>query len=197
MLDHPWNLVFLAGFVVYARTRHVYEQRAKGQAKIERHVDGVEKGLLAIVAVGTLLLPVLYVFTPLLSFADYDLPAAAHGCGAGVMVAALWLFWRSHADLGKNWSYSLELHEGHGLVTHGVYRRIRHPMYAAIFLFGLAQGLLLDNWLAGWSAIATFVPLYVVRVPREERMMAEHFGDQYRAYLERTPRIVPRAGTRP
>ncbi len=192
MLDHPWNIVFLAGFVVYAWTRHVYEQRAKGQAKIERHVDGLEKGLLAFVALGTLLLPVLYIFTPLLSFADVDLPAAAHWAGLGVMLVALWLFRRSHADLGPNWSFSLELYEGHGLVTHGVYRRVRHPMYAAIFLFGLAQGLLLDNWLAGWSAVATFVPLYVVRVPREERMMRERFGEGYAAYARGTGRIVPR-----
>jgi len=43
----------------------------------------------------------------------------------------------------------------HRLVTAGVYRHIRHPMYAAIFLWCLAQGLLLPNWLAGWSALAT------------------------------------------
>jgi protein-S-isoprenylcysteine O-methyltransferase Ste14 len=41
-------------------------------------------------------------------------------------------------------------------MTHGVYRLIRHPMYAAIWLLSLAQGLLLHNWLAGWAGIALF-----------------------------------------
>ncbi len=50
------------------------------------------------------------------------------------MVAALWLFWRSHADLGRNWSQAFELRKGHELITHGVYRVVRHPMYAAIWL---------------------------------------------------------------
>jgi protein-S-isoprenylcysteine O-methyltransferase Ste14 len=54
-----------------------------------------------------------------------------------------------------------------------VYGTIRHPMYASIWLFGLAQGLLLENWLAGWAAVATFAPMYFLRTPREEPMMRE------------------------
>jgi protein-S-isoprenylcysteine O-methyltransferase Ste14 len=73
-----------------------------------------------------------------------------------------------------------------------VYRRIRHPMYAAIFLFSLAQGLLLDNWLAGWSALATFAVMYLVRLPREEAMMIQQFGQEYRDYMNRTGRLLPR-----
>ena len=72
------------------------------------------------------------------------------------MLLSLWLFWRSHADLGKNWSVSLEVRQGHQLIKHGVYRSIRHPMYASIWLWCLAQGLLLENWLAGWYALVAF-----------------------------------------
>ena len=111
------------------------------------------------------------------------------------MVAALWLFWRSHTDLGQNWSVTLELRKGHQMVTQGVYRRIRHPMYASIWLFGLGQGLLLENWLAGWSALVSFTPMYFFRVPREEQMMFEFFGQEYRDYKQRTGRLVPRMGT--
>ena len=69
------------------------------------------------------------------NFADYRLPApylaaTVPWCGAAVMLAALWLFWRSHADLGWHWSATLEVREGHALVDRGVYRRVRHPMYA-------------------------------------------------------------------
>jgi protein-S-isoprenylcysteine O-methyltransferase Ste14 len=139
-----------------------------------------------------MLLPVLYLFTPLLAFADYRLPPFAPWCGAGIMAAGLWLFWRSHTDLGQNWSVTLEVRKGHTIITRGVYRWIRHPMYASIWLFSLAQGLLLENWLAGWSALVTFAALYFVRAPREEQMMCDVFGEDYRDYMRRTGRLFPR-----
>lgn len=192
----PWNLVFLAGFAVYAGTRHVFERRARGGEKAVRRADGRELTLLALMGVGAILLPLLYVLTTWLAFADYRLPAPAPWCGTLVMATALWLFWRSHADLGPNWSVSLELRKGHELVENGVYRSIRHPMYAAIWLFSLAQGLLLENWLAGPSALAAFALMYFVRTPREEAMMVEFFGQPYRDYMRRTGRLFPRLRVR-
>ncbi|MCA9289485.1 MAG: isoprenylcysteine carboxylmethyltransferase family protein [Phycisphaerales bacterium] len=192
MLDHPWNLVFLAGFAVYVGIRHVFERRVAHVETVVRRIDGTERALLVVVGIGSLVLPLLYVFTPLLAFADVERPGALPWCGAGLMILALWLFWRSHADLGPNWSVSLEVRRDHTLVDRGVYRRVRHPMYASIWLFAIAQGLLLSNWLAGWAAVATFAPLYLVRVPREEAMMIERFGDAYRAYMRRTGRLWPR-----
>jgi protein-S-isoprenylcysteine O-methyltransferase Ste14 len=94
--------------------------------------------------------------------------------------------------LGQNWSVTLELHKGHQLVKHGVYRLVRHPMYASILLWDLAQGLLLQNWLAGWSALVAFVVLYALRAPREEQMMCECFGEEYREYMRQTGRLFPR-----
>jgi protein-S-isoprenylcysteine O-methyltransferase Ste14 len=78
------------------------------------------------------------------------------------------------------------------LITHGVYRTIRHPMYASGSLLSLAQALLLQNWVAGPAGVVAFLPLYFVRVPREEQMMLDHFGDDYRSYAAQTGRIVPR-----
>lgn len=142
--------------------------------------------------VGGLIVPALYLFTPWLAFADYRLPAFVPWCGTLVMAIALLLFWRSHADLGSNWSITLELWKGHALVRHGVYRHIRHPMYAAIWLFSFSQALLLENWLAGWSAIVAFAPMYFFRVPKEEEMMCERFGAAYVDYMRQTGRLWPR-----
>ncbi len=194
---HPdfWNLVFLAGFIVYIVIRGVYKERTKRVVKEVRRVDALEITLMALVVPGSLLLPVLYFFTPWLAFADYRLPAFAPWCGAILMIAALWLFWRSHADLGLNWSQTLELRKDHQLVKDGVYRSIRHPMYAAILLWDVAQALLLANWLAGWFALAAFSLMAVLRTPREERMMCDFFGDEYRDYMRRTGRFFPRLNT--
>jgi protein-S-isoprenylcysteine O-methyltransferase Ste14 len=195
-ITHPWNIVFLVGFLVYMGIRHRFIQRTKANEKVVSRMDGLDKTLLIVVVPGSLLLPLLYLFTPLLAFADYRLLEFVPWCGTSLMLAALWLFWRSHTDLGLNWSVTLEIRKEHRLITHGVYRSIRHPMYSSIFLFSIAQGLLLENWLAGWFAVVTFAPLYFIRTPREERMMCEFFGDEYRDYMRRTGRLLPRIGVR-
>lgn len=191
MRIQPWNIVFLIGFIAYVVIRGIYGSRVKNNEKAVSRADGLDRAVMVIVFMGCLLLPVVYLFTPWLAFADYHLPSFVPWFGAAVMVVALWLFWRSHADLGHNWSVTLELRKGHQLVKHGVYRSIRHPMYASILLFGLGQGLLLQNWLAGWSAFLTFALMYFVRTPREEHMMCEFFGQEYRDYMRRTGRVFP------
>ena len=59
------------------------------------------------------------------------------------------------------------------------------------WLWGVAQALLLQNWVAGLAGLALFTPLYVLRVPREEQMMLDRFGAEYRSYMNRTGRVVP------
>ena len=135
---------------------------------------------------------VVYVLSPWLDFANYQLPNWAGMIGAVVYTIALSLLWRSHADLGGNWSATLEIRERHWLVTHGVYGRLRHPMYAAHWLWGIAQALLIQNWIAGVGGLLFFAPLYLLRVPGEEAMLFEHFGDEYREYMNRTGRVIPR-----
>ena len=172
-------------------------RRRKTQMAVER-VGALERALLGLLSVGMVFVPVVYASTSWLDRADYRLPpevqGSAGGVGAALMTLAVWLFWRSHADLGRNWSPSLQLREGHELVTEGVYRSVRHPMYASMWLWGVAQALLLQNWIAGWVSLVMFMPLYLLRVPREERMMLDEFGEEYRAYMDRTGRVIPRLG---
>jgi protein-S-isoprenylcysteine O-methyltransferase Ste14 len=192
MRIQAWNLVFLIGVIVYVWIRGVFGGRTKRNQKVLSRVDTRDRALLALVVVGNIIAPALYLFTPWLRFADYHLPAFIPWCGAVTMVIALWLFWRAHVDLGLNWSITLEMRKGHELIVHGVYRRVRHPMYAAIFLFAVAQAFLLQNWLAGWAGLVTVAILYFVRTPREEKMMCEFFGESYRNYMQRTGRLWPR-----
>ena len=188
----PWNIVFFVGFVIYVVTRGIFASQAKSNERIDQRVDIFEKTLLPAMLISGLLFPVLYLFTPLLSFANYDLPQWIHWVGLVIILPALWLFWRSHVDLGKNWSPTLEMRKGHSIIRRGVYRRIRHPMYAAIWLFSIAQALLLDNWLAGWTVVLVFTGMYFVRTPREEQMMRDHFGKDYEKYMAQTGRLLPR-----
>lgn len=188
--------VYLVGFVVYVAIRGVFGGRTKGNRKAVSRADAIDRALVGLVFIGNIVLPALYLFTSWLGFADYRQAAVVQWSGAVVMLVALWLFWRAHVDLGLNWSITLEMRQDHELITRGVYRRVRHPMYAAIFLFAIAQGLLLPNWLAGWGGFVSFGLLYLVRTPREEKMMAEFFGDAYREYAKRTGRLAPKLSRR-
>ena len=188
----PWNMVFAVGFVVYVATRGKFAAGTKSNESMDRRVGLQEKILLSVVISTSLLLPILYLLTPLFSFADYELPEWVHACGLVMMIGGLWLFWRSHADLGLNWSPTLETRKGHEIISHGVYRRIRHPMYSAIWLFSIAQGLLLNNWLAGWAVVLAFAVMYFLRTPKEEEMMIDHFGNAYKEYMAETGRLFPR-----
>lgn len=188
----PSEWYFLPAFLAYIGIRGVFEKKVGGWASAEARHRRIEGILLVLVFVGALLLPGLYLATGLLAFANYPLPRAAQWAGVFLVPLALWLFIRAHTDLGANWSRTLDLRPDHILVSHGVYQRVRHPMYAAIWLFSLAQGLLLHNWLAGWSALLAFALMYFARIPREEEMLRSRFKEEYEAYARRTGRLLPR-----
>ena len=65
-------------------------------------------------------------------------------------------------------------------------------MYASFFGLALSQVFLINNALAGWAAMVSVTLLYVLRIPHEERMMLETFGDEYRCYMERAHSLIPR-----
>jgi protein-S-isoprenylcysteine O-methyltransferase Ste14 len=166
--------------------------KSQNAAKSERRVSPTEQALLGLLTVAGLLLPLLYTFTPWLHFADYHLPAGLGWLGVVLLVASLFVFARAHIDLKSNWSPSLEIYQEHFLVTNGIYSLIRHPMYASQGLFAIAQLLLLQNGLAGPLNLVVVILFFLLRVPAEEQMMLDAFGEPYREYMEKTGRILPK-----
>ena len=158
----------------------------------EQRVNTQEKILLGLLSLGGFLVPLIYAVTRWLDFANYTLPAWAGWLGTLLTAGALLIFWRAHADLGFNWSPSLEIREKHELITRGIYGIIRHPMYASQWLLVIAQPLLLQNWIAGFLNFLVFIPFYLLRVKAEEQLMLDSFGTKYRDYMERTGRVLPK-----
>jgi protein-S-isoprenylcysteine O-methyltransferase Ste14 len=186
------KLLYLLSLAVASLIRTPHWLRSRQARTTEDRGGLLDRGLLVLAGLGTGVIPIVYCMTPWLDFSTYPWPEPVRWVGAALLAPALWLLWRAHADLGQSWSITLQVREGHALVTRGVYRHVRHPMYAAYFLWGVAQWLMLPSWLAGPSHLVTFGLLYLVRVPREEEMMLAHFGDEYRAYAARTGRLWPR-----
>jgi protein-S-isoprenylcysteine O-methyltransferase Ste14 len=131
--------------VVIIRTPHGKKSTKIRVVKSER--GWLEIAILTLAWLGSVILPVLWMATPLFSFAEYPLHPAIFSPGVILFSLGLWLFHRSHADLGTNWSVSLKILENHTLITTGVYKNSRHPMYMAIFLEAIGQALIAPNWL--------------------------------------------------
>lgn len=184
--------LWLSGCIAWFLIRLPHQRRARKTVVAQRIERVRERVLLTISFCGLFVIPLFYVVGDQPKFANYTFGPALAWLGVLVFAASLALFYRVHQELGRSWSVTLELRDGHALVTHGLYGYVRHPMYTAFWLWALAQALLLPNWIAGLSGIVGFGILFFARVGHEERMMLDAFGDTYRAYAARTKRIIPR-----
>ena len=185
------KIIWLAGCVGWWAIRYPHERRSRKTAIASQTKKTQERVLLAISFSGLFIVPLFFVITQEPKFASYPFQPMLAWLGAALFAAALYLFYVVHRDLGRSWSVTLELRDQHTLITHGIYRYVRHPMYSAFWRWAMAQALLLPNWIAGLSGIVGFGILYFCRVGNEERMMQVAFGAQYEDYAARTKRIIP------
>ncbi len=121
----------------------------------------------------------------------FPLPGWLRWLGFALGLASVALLAWTEAALGRHWSAQLQLREGHRLVTSGPYARVRHPLYTSMFGIGVALALVTAHWVFVLFAALT-IPGLALRTPKEERMMIEEFGDEYRAYMRTTGRYLPR-----
>lgn len=191
MFEDKFNVIYLALFIVICIIRKIYTRKF-GDEKIKPDRGNVvEIIILSFVGLG-MVAPLVFIFTSWLNFANYYLPQLVRWIGTIFFISACWFLWRSHADLGKGFTFLLEIKNKHVLVKEGVYKYIRHPQYAAHLIWALAQLLLIPNWIAGSSFLLFSIPLYLYRIPKEETMMIKQFGEEYKRYMKKTGRILPK-----
>ena len=186
--------LYFAALVIEIIIRAPLNKQRKQEKMSERRVTNQEIFILILLFLGGFVAPLVYALTNWLDFANYTLPAWAGWLGVLLLAAGVFIFWRAHADLGLNWSPSLEIREKHELITRGIYGVIRHPMYASQWLVAIAQPLLLQNWIAGFLNLLAFIPFYFLRVKAEEQLMLDSFGTQYQEYRKRTGGVFPKMG---
>jgi protein-S-isoprenylcysteine O-methyltransferase Ste14 len=122
---------------------------------------------------------------------SFPLPFWLRWAGVALGLASLGLWTWTHVALGTLWSAPLQLRTNHRLLTSGPYSRIRHPMYTAALAWATSLGLVIANWVPIVFAVCVAVIL-LTRVPPEEQMMLERFGDEYREYMKRTGGFLPK-----
>ena len=189
-----FTAIYFVALVIETVIRAPINKKRQQEKMSEQRFTDQEKTLLGLLLLGGVIAPIIYAATDWLDFADYTLPTWAGWLGVLLIAGAIFVFWRAHADLGPNWSPTLEIREKHELITRGIYGVIRHPMYASQWLLAIAQPLLLQNWIAGFLNLLVFIPFYFLRVKAEEQLMMERFGDQYRAYMQNVGAVFPKVG---
>ena len=144
-------------------------------------------GLLALIALAAYLIDPSW-----MGWASVPLPRWLRWIGGYLAVFAVppLLFWTFHS-LGKNLTDTVVTRREHTLVTHGPYWWVRHPFYDVVLLGVVSMSLLTANWLLALSGLTAFA-MIVVRTRIEEEKLVDRFGDEYRAYMARTGRFLPR-----
>jgi protein-S-isoprenylcysteine O-methyltransferase Ste14 len=92
--------------------------------------------------------------------------------------------------LGRYYAYGLRMLPNHKLVTHGIYKHIRHPISLATILYSVGIPLIFSSFI-GFAIMLLIVPLILYRLRIEERMLIEKFGDEYQQYMRKTKRLIP------
>ena len=111
------------------------------------------------------------------------------GFALGIVSVVFWTWAQIHLD--TQWSAQLQLKQSHRLATTGPYAYVRHPLYSGMIGWAVAVSLLTANWIFIAVCVLSIVGV-IVRVPKEEQMMIEAFGDEYKAYRQRTGRFFPK-----
>lgn len=185
-------IIWILGMLVWVGIRIPHRRRSRNQKVVSDRRSVGERVALAFCIVGLVLLPIIWMITGWPSMANRSQPVVIILLGTAVMIAFLLMFYFSHKHLAKNWSVTLEVREHHTLIQHGLYQYVRHPMYTSFWLWGLAQCLLISNWVAGLSGILAIAYLYFTRIGNEEDMMKAQFGEEYDTYRKKTARLIPK-----
>lgn len=188
-------LVMMLGYIVprsyYRRKAH----RASPEDQLPLKDTTENKARLLLMGVCGLsadLLSIAWAIQPQwLAWSSLPLPVWLRWLGVPCALVAMWLGFLAHRTLGLNYTPDLRTKKGHQVVAEGIYTWIRHPMYTSFFTLLTACFLLTANWLIGLLGMG-YSLLIVQRAGREEQMLIERFGDEYRAYMQRTGRFVPR-----
>jgi protein-S-isoprenylcysteine O-methyltransferase Ste14 len=133
-----------------------------------------------------------YLFFPAsFAWALMPLPAWLRWLGCAVGLSGPLLMYWTLSNLGTNLTDTVVTRKGAFMVTRGPYRWVRHPFYVTTALILAAVTVLTANWLIGVAGLLVLL-LLAIRTPKEERMLMERFGDQYRDYMAHTGKFWPR-----
>jgi len=191
--DQLFRLILLAGFVVFMPIGAYHRLKSRTGEKLDRRQEGlfilVTLRLVGLAGVAGL---IAYFINPAcMAWAAVPLPVWLRWTGVGLaLIGGLLLVWMFRT-LGRNLTDTVVTRKQHTLVTNGPYRWVRHPLYSSVAMLTLANFLAAANWFFIVAGCLMFL-LLAIRTRKEEENLVARFGDDYRNYMQRTGRFVPR-----
>ena len=184
-------VILITGMVISSYFR-MKADRDTGE-KISRKADG--NVMMTFIKIGGLILwlsPFVYLINPAwMAWSKIGLPEWARWVGVVVgILCDLGIYWL-FSSIGSGITPTSATRTEHKLVTSGPYRWVRHPLYTVGSSMFVAFGLMAANWFIALLGVLAFIGM-AIRTPREEANLIEKFGDEYREYMKRTGRFLPR-----
>ncbi len=177
------------GISIYSRLK---ADRDSGE-RLSRSADGTPMMLvIRIFGLVLWLTPLVYLVNPAwMIWSKLGVPVWARWLGVGIgflcVAGIYWLF----SSIGTGITPVSATRKEHKLSTHGIYRWIRHPLYTVGSSFYISFSLMADNWFIIFMGVLTFIVM-AIRTPKEEANLIAKFGDEYREYMKRTGKFLPK-----
>jgi protein-S-isoprenylcysteine O-methyltransferase Ste14 len=187
----------LAGLILFTGVgiSSYYRRKADRDSgeTVSRKADG--SLMMTVIKLGGLILwlsPLAYLINPAwMSWSKLGLPDGIRWLGVGHGVLCVFGIYWLFSSIGSGITPTSATRREHKLVTNGIYRWIRHPLYTVGSSFIVALGLMADNWFIAVLGVLAFIGM-AIRTPKEEANLIEKFGDAYRDYMKTTGAFLPK-----
>jgi len=184
--------VLIVSFAAHRGYYVKYHSKPESDTMKKREEGAVSKiaGLLGMIGFVSM---VTYAINPnWLSFASLSFPDWVRWTGVGIALLGFALLQWAQVTLANSWSDTPRMMKEQTLITSGPYRTIRHPIYTAFILILGSTLFISSNWLIGlcWAGMTTLE--VISRISFEESLMLEFFGEQYREYMKKSGRLLPK-----
>ncbi len=174
-------------FFIYWRIRAVH---TKTTQRIEPLASRILRSVIALIGVALLLISPKYVPSTWLYHQLWPVGFWIFWSGAALTLAGLLFAVWARQYLGRNWSSSVTIKQGHELITTGPYSVVRHPIYTGILIGFLGMAIAIAQPRA-FITLALFFLAFWLKLRIEEQFMRSQFGETYTAYARRTAALVP------
>jgi protein-S-isoprenylcysteine O-methyltransferase Ste14 len=193
-MEPIFRIILVALIVTFAVHRGYYVRKhGREENTLKKREEGLDSKIAGVLGMTVFMTMLVYAIHPTwLSWTSLPLPIWLRWLGVGIALLGFALLQWAQIMLGKNWSHTPRMIKEQSLITSGPYQFIRHPIYTA-FLLILGSTLFISaNWLLGFAWIGMTLLEVASRISFEESLMLEYFGDQYREYMKRTGRLLPK-----
>ena len=111
--------------------------------------------------------------------------------GLVLMIIGFAIAFTALFTLKKFYASTLVTRVDHRLITHGIYRFVRHPVYLGVLLICVVALPVYSSSARGFLILSLLIPIVLGRIRMEEKLLTEHFGDAYREYKASTRKLIP------